>query len=488
MPTLLAEAVSSPDQQLVHDEVVAITKALGLDMPIEVTFTRHGAEHRSMDGDDAAVELWANGKPLVVRDGDVERVLAYVLGSPAFSTTQAAAAMTTWSNALAAGEPVVSEALALLCRATLGPQVSAVLVDQSFRQLVEMGIPLPESFPDGPVSAAQLEHLVAELPPPEFEVRICPDYLRELGRDDERTDLFPVMWESLFEELGLPQPSVKLRLDSSLRPHAFQFRAAAICGVPWVGLGPEQVLVNDTTERLALMGIDGVASSHPATRQPAALVAWERKDELEAAGLTTWDAWDYLVLCCAAALRENAWRFVTLHTVDHVLDRLPYTELAAVSRAVLPPELLPRVLRELLFDHVPVRDLRAICEALLRGQTTAGDGLGNPVSAARQRLRYAIAHRVSRDTETAVVYLLDPAFESDDIVDADVAEALRVAVAAELAYLPPTAQRPVILTQDGMRTAVRRALQHRFPSMMVVGHSDLPAEWNVQPVARISAS
>jgi flagellar biosynthesis component FlhA len=87
-----------------------------------------------------------------------------------------------------------------------------------------------------------------------------------------------------------------------------------------------------------------------------------------------------------------------------------------------------------------------------------------------------------------VVYLLDPTFESQALSDPAETSVLRAAVAAELSHLPPTATSPAVLTLDSRRREVSHALRHRFPSTMVLGYGDLPPEWNIQPVARISPS
>jgi type III secretion protein V len=319
-------------------------------------------------------------------------------------------------------------------------------------------------------------------------VSIHPDYLHELSLADNRNDLFPFMWDGLFQELGLLRPPSRWRLDRSLRERGFQLRTAGITGVPWVGLELGRVLVNDSAERLALLGVDAVPTLNPATRQPAAIAGADRKDFLEAAGLTTWDPWGYLILSCAVTLRENAWRFMTLPVTGSMLELLGRAspEVANAVREVVPREVLPRVLRELLFDQVSVRDLRGICEALLRGWTDPEQSNSDPVMLARHRQRFAIAEKAGRGTNTIVVYLLDARFEAQDLSDSAESAGLRAALATEMAHLPQTAQRPAVLTQDARRRDVRRVLRHRFPSMTVLGYGDIPRDWNIQPVARIS--
>lgn len=488
VPEILAQAAGDQVRRQVDEEVQTILSTLGANLSIKLTVKSHVPRSELAYGSDAVLAVSANGKRLFLRDGELERIVAYTQGSSNIRPIQKMDEVELWPHLVTAGESVVGDMLALLCRVVLGPQLAEVLTEHPLRELLNIGIPLPDTPSRAPESPAAFEELLDGLTPPQFELAIHPDYLRELNRADDRYDLFPYMWDGLFVELGIPQPATRMRLNSSLRARGFQFRTAGVTGVPWVGLGLEQMLVNDTSERLALMNVNAVPSMNPATRQPAAITTVDQKDFLEAAGLTTWDPWGYLILCCAAALRENAWRFMTLTVAEQMLDRLElaFPEVATAVRDVVPRGTLPRVLRELLFDQVSIRNLSAICETLARAWTDAGDTESDPVMLVRHRQRYAIADKVSRGTSTVVVYLLDPVFEVQDKFHPAVAATLRQALAHELTYLPLTAQQPAILTSDTRRRDVRHALRHRFPSMTVLGHSDIPPEWNVQPVARIA--
>lgn len=488
VPEMLARAADDRVRRRIHEEIKSILSAFGLHLSIRLTVNSHVPGSDPAYGSDAVLAMLANGKRLFLRENEFERIVAYAQGSSSIVTISEQDGVRDWSDVVTAGKSVVADVLALLCRAVLGPQLAEVLTEHPLRELLNIGAILPDTPCRPPESPAAFEELLTELPPPQFELAIHPDYLHELSRANDPSDLFPYMWDGLFAELGTPQPTARLRLDTSLQARGFQLRTAGVTGVPWVGLGFDQILVNDTPERLALMNVSSVPSMNPATRQPAAITAPNRKEFLEAAGLTTWDPWGYLILCCAAAFRENAWRFMTLPIAEEMLDQLglAFPDVVTAVRDVVPRDTLPRVLRELLFDQVSIRNLIAICEALTRARSNPGDPDSDLVLLARQRLRYAIANKVSRGTSTVVVYLLDPVFELQGMSDPAVAASLCASLANELTHLPPSAQWPVVLTLDARRKDVRHVLQHRFPSMAVVGYGDIPSEWNIQPVARIS--
>ncbi|HZN10943.1 MAG TPA: FHIPEP family type III secretion protein, partial [Blastocatellia bacterium] len=64
----------------------------------------------------------------------------------------------------------------------------------------------------------------------------------------------------------------------------------------------------------------------------------------------------------------------------------------------------------------------------------------------------------------------------------DILDALR----REIATPPPSAQRPVVVTDMELRRFVRKMVELEFPQLAVLSYQELTPELNVQPVARIS--
>jgi type III secretory pathway component EscV len=139
-------------------------------------------------------------------------------------------------------------------------------------------------------------------------------------------------------------------------------------------------------------------------------------------------------------------------------------------------------LRGLVEERVPIRDLRLILERLLDGGY-ANDPLSRYVvledrlmlaeksmmgvedtvewtlEFVRAGLKAQLTHEFSRKTGTLVVYLLSGEIErlliyetdgEDGLAEVDSTRVLD-AIHAELAYLPPTAQRPLLLTCGAAR-------------------------------------
>jgi hypothetical protein len=370
---------------------------------------------------------------------------------------------------------------------------------------VRLGMPvtptlaLRAALSDAAAAGDAGERLLAAVAPPTVDICVNPDYLPEIATIAQDATKLSLLREDLFGELGLPVPSLHLRPDPGLGPRAFAFRVNGLRTLPQLGLAADQVLVNETADRLALFGTDAVPTLNPATGQLAALVTGERGQALPAMGFTTWDAWEYVVLSLATALRQRGHTRMTTVVAAALLEQLSraYPAVTAAASQFVPLDVLAPVLRELLSDGVPIRHLRRIVELLLRYQTAGpGDGEADRVTVVRSGMADIIATTFSRGTATLVVYLLAPEFEhlvrsgaggtgAAGAGSGTAAVRLLGAVRDELATLPPTASVPVVLTRDDLRRQVAALLRAEFPHVRVVGHGDLPANHNVQPFARI---
>jgi type III secretion protein V len=314
-------------------------------------------------------------------------------------------------------------------------------------------------------------------------------------------ELIPFMRDGLFVELGVRFPGVRARGNPGLPPGAYQIQineVPVVTGQATLG----HILVNDTVDRLRLMNIEGFEAINPATRQPAAWVPEQNKEMLEAAGLTTWDVPGYMILHVAAVLRRYAREFVGVQEVQTMLDQLEKA-FPAIVKEVVPKVVnvlkLADILGRLVEEEISIRDLRGILQALAeQGQTEADSVM--LTEHVRSALKRYVSHKYARGTNTLVVYLLDPQIEdavrssikrtsagTHLALEPDIAQEIVQAVKNECGHLPPTAQRPVILTSMDIRRYVRKLLEYEFnPPFSVVSYQELSPELNIQPVARIS--
>jgi hypothetical protein len=341
-------------------------------------------------------------------------------------------------------------------------------------------------------------------------------------QDDDRfvSEWLPFMASGLFVETGVPLATPRYEVDADLPAHHFAVALNDLRTPALPGLLRDQMLVNDTAERLQLMGVEAMEVMNPATSQPAAVAPLSAAEQLEAAGLTVWSPSGFVILVAAAVVRHNVAALYHSTLLSLQLEELEasYPLIPAMVERTGGIDRVTRILRRLLREQIPIDDLAQVLRSVYRAPETplpAPNGLTKiavatrpsrvPVVAAREignpheaslaeTARCALADRLTakfaRGTPTVVVYLLDPAIEQrmrdpTEFSD-DERRALLIMVTTEIDLLPRTAQTPCILTRADIRARLRSLLAVEHPDVTVISYEELTPEINIQPVARLS--
>ncbi|MEN8654159.1 FHIPEP family type III secretion protein [Streptomyces sp. 21So2-11] len=403
-------------------------------------------------------------------------------------------------------------------------EVSPGWLDRVLADLLDRGIGIGEVASHGPLvqegqqagTHAVSESLTSALSASSLEVLVPQDIAPLLGKGDlgDDADLLGHVAASLFEGSGLLVPSFRVMSSESLPAGCFAFRLNSLLTAPTAALGPQEILVNDTSERLALLGVEARAVVNPATGGPGALVPASDAQRLEDDGLTVWTREGHVVLCLGQELRRRAGWLVHQDKVQAQLDVLEEVLPAVVgaARARIDAAELAVLLRALAADGISLGNLPPVLERIIdagyvsprpdsgrflllddpvtAARTGPGAGPGDPAWLevfVRTGLRREIAAQRSVNRDTLVVYLLHS--EIDQLLRQQFCEETQdrviEAVRAELALLPVTAQVPVILTDDDIRPVLGQSLACVLPRVGVVGYGDLPPDFNIQPASRI---
>jgi type III secretion protein V len=186
-----------------------------------------------------------------------------------------------------------------------------------------------------------------------------------------------------------------------------------------------------------------------------------------------------------------------LAETQRLLDELEQFAPATVRNVVPKPvslTLLADVLRRLVEERIPIRDLRAILEALATVAASEKDPL-NLAEFTRGQLRRAITFRLTRGAPHLGVYLLDTTIEdtvrraitrtpSGAFLTLAPAAARDVIAAIRRAIAEATTDHAVILTQPDIRRFVRKLIDADLPDATVVSFAELLPEVALRPLAR----
>lgn len=272
---------------------------------------------------------------------------------------------------------------------------------------------------------------------------------------------------SLFEDLGIILPKIKVDADEKLGSNEIRFRLNDLL------FPPEEVISELPTESIV-----------------------QRLDR---------------------AIRDHAELFLTTYCIDNLRTSSPQLVEATCQRIGMPT--LLRVLEGILMEGLSIRDLRGICESLLAVDSIMAVDEGKlivffpPITnicvvpqekplediddtdylrCVRMAMKaHFSAHHAPNGN--MVVYLVDPQLEqritaTDVPLTEEERRNLLDAVEAEIGSVVPTAQRVPILTTAQSRRQLWMLIEREFHRYPVLTYSELSPDINIQPLARISTS
>lgn len=310
----------------------------------------------------------------------------------------------------------------------------------------------------------------------------------------------PKLRSAIYYDLGVMLPSVHVSGDAPLDETQY-FIAVKEVPIVYGSLRTDCVYVNDSAENIRVFGIEGEDVRNPADLRPGAWIPAEQAELAELAGLKVWQPEEVITLHLSRVMRRYAHEFVGIQETQGYLD------FAARGLPKLVEEVVPKiltvaqvndVLQRLVQEEISIRDIKSILEALSEWGRVEKDAT-QLTEYVRAAMRRYISFRYAGIRETLFVYMLDP--EIEDVVrgairrtssgtsislDPNIAHDILEAIRREIESLPPTAQKPVIITDAEVRRFVRKMVELEFSELTVLSYQELAPELNIQPVGRIS--
>lgn len=272
----------------------------------------------------------------------------------------------------------------------------------SVQDAVEFVQHLVQGRAEGFTANEVAERLIDRWRPRAVEIHVDPGLAARLLKDDaipakpypattlapEPAELFGMMYDGLFYELGVLLPGINVVVDPELPSGFCRFRLHERLTPMMRGLATNELLVNDTSERLKLSGIqDAQARSNPANGNACAVISKNYEPKLPP-GLTTWNQLGYIVLLLSSELRSSVPDLLSLNDVEELLGKLNDSFPALITATLNQYSQLEvaHVLRCLLRDEFSVRNLRSVLEAML--DFSYNTGVRSPTGGWRGREPY----------------------------------------------------------------------------------------------------
>ncbi len=482
------EAVETYSILTIGEGLVAIIPALLMSICAGLIVTRVASEEEDANlGMDLASQVLAQPKAFLIAAGFIF-LIGLVPGLPGIPFTICAACVGGLAYGLKKSQDV-----------KLGGGAPAAIVEQREEQAKEEKKAAVQKAKAQEGQSAQMMPVVTPIAL-EVAADLVP-LVDDTTGSNFLNELIPMMRDGLFYELGVRYPGLRVRgNEGDLPPGSY---IIMINEIPLVmgTVDKSKCLVNDTPDRLRLLGIEADPAQNPANGNACGWISSEQRKLAEDAGLTTWDAPGYIVLHLSAVLRKNAAEFVGIQETQNMLEQLEQAFPALVKEVVpkaVSPFQLTDILRRLVEEEISIRDLRNILQALAEWGPVENDTV-MLTEYVRAALKRYISHKYTRGQSTLIVYLLDPQIEetvrssvqhtssgSYLALEPEITQEILAAVRNEVGNLPPSAQQPVVLTTMEIRRYFRKLVELEFPHLAVLSYQELSPEMNIQPIARIS--
>lgn len=332
--------------------------------------------------------------------------------------------------------------------------------------------------------------------------RIVVSFGTDLGKEIPETDFASLadgVRRELFSDLGVDVPAIGVQVDDhGLSPRSIRIDLE---GAPILDaeIPADSVLVEADVTNLDLLNV---------TYEKGVAIAGQRKfvwvDDhqiavLKEAGIAFSTPAETAAKWTGNALRLYAGHFVGIQETRRLLSDIEpdYADLVRQAQEIVPLQKIAEVLRRLVAENVPIRNLRLILEALIEWGQREQDVV-MLTEYVRTSLKRQISFRSADRNNIIAAYVLQRSAEdllrsavqststgtflnlSDDDAQALVTEIER-AVQQTSADVSP-----VVLAAMDVRRHMRSLLAHNAIELPVLSFQELAPEFNVQPLATIA--
>jgi flagellar biosynthesis protein FlhA len=295
-------------------------------------------------------------------------------------------------------------------------------------------------------------------------------------------------------ETGVVVPPVHVADNLQLPPRAYAILVKGVEVARGELFADRLLAINPGTADTPL---DGTATREPAFGLPAIWIGHDQREKATTAGFTVVDATTALSTHLSETIRLFLPELLTRQQTKELVDRVSQQSPKLIEELV--PKLasigdIQRVLRQLLRERVPIRDLTTILESMADAATNTKD-----LDAVAESVRASIGRAICRPYQTEKgdlpVIALSPALEERML-----SSIVRTEQGAVLALEPTQAQRlasriaevfsqavaqPVLLCSPTLRPHVWRLFARVLPHLGVLSHNEVPAQIQVAAIATL---
>ena len=302
--------------------------------------------------------------------------------------------------------------------------------------------------------------------------------------------------KKLSQELGFLIPPVHIRDNLDLSPNNYTI---AMLGVT---VGEAEISHDD---ELAINPgqvfgkLEGKSTKDPAFGLDAVWIRANQREHAQTLGYTVVDAATVVATHLSQLLTNNAYQLLGHEEVQQLLDLLAKNSPKLVEGLV--PDILPlstvvKVLQTMLYEGVPIRDMRSIVQTLCEFGPKSQDP-DVLVSAVRIALKRLIVQEINGGTAEIPVITLAPELEqmlhqslqaggADGAgIEPGLAERLQSSLNEATQQQELAGEPSVLLTSGMLRPVLSKFLKHSVSGLHVLSYQEIPDDKQIKIVSAV---
>ncbi len=458
-----SDAVHTYTLLTIGDGLVAQIPALLISVASGIVITR--ASSKANMGDQIAAQLVAQPKAIYSASG-----VAFLLG-------------------IMPGMPLIPFSTIAIIMALIARQIQKIEQQElAEKELEEEGEPVEAT-----------ERIEEFLHPDAFEIELGYGLipLVDANQGGNLLKRISTIRKSIAIEMGVLVPPIRIRDNIQLNANEYVFK---IYGVKVAGgqVMLDRYMVVNPDKSLQLKGVE---MQEPTFGLPALWVTEEERERAEVSGNTVVEAPAVIATHLMEVLKSNAYKLLDRQETQRMLDHLKETHAALVDGLV--PDVVSlgtirSVLKNLLREHIPIRNLVTILETIADYApfTKDADVL---TEYARAALAETITEILKVDEGYVAVAMLEPKLE-DHILSVireggatlqnlgfspQQVNDLFEDIAEKIEEMSNLGVQPSLLVSPQIRRAVRKFTETIFPNLFVVAYSELTSDTEVKSVGTV---
>ncbi len=295
-------------------------------------------------------------------------------------------------------------------------------------------------------------------------------------------------------ETGVIVPSVHVADNLQLAPRGYSIQVKGVEVARGELFADRLLAINPGT---ADINLEGTPTREPAFGLPAVWIAQDQRERASGAGFTVVDPTTALSTHLSETIRTFLPDLLTRQHTKELVDRVAQTSPKLVEELV--PKVasigdIQKVLRQLLRERVPIRDLTTILEAIADAMPGAKDP-----DAIAESVRSSIGRAICRPYQTEKGDLptiaISPALE-EKLVSSIVRTEQGMVLAMDPAHAQKLASRiaeiiagavaqPVLLCTPTLRPHIWRLFARVLPHLGVLSHNEIPPQVQIAAIATL---